>query len=243
MCAWSSTCSRSARSTPLGDLGHGAAEPGGQRVGVHRHGQVRLEAVTGREGVGGLVLEEPGLAGQPEQHLTCGSRPARGRALDDHLADDRLQGADALADRRRRHVQGTRGRVERAVVGNGHQCLELGRVEAGVVGHEAMLMLRQELSLVCMSGPSLRSSGARRRGHRHAHRSDPHHRHRRAERVRAATGSRPRPHRRRRRDLRGVRPGADRGRRRGGRHASSRTPAGRSTWSGGSAWRSWRRTA
>jgi hypothetical protein len=127
--------------TPSGDLGHGSAEPGRERVGVHRDREVRLQPVPVRERLGRLLLEQPGLPGQPQEHLARRGRPAGGGALHDHLADDGLQRPDPLADRRRRHVQGAGRRVERAVVRDRDQCLQVRRVEPGNVQHEVMLMV------------------------------------------------------------------------------------------------------
>ena len=142
--AWSSTCSRSATS------GQAATSPSTSRNQVASEsaltatGRSTVPVVAVRQRVAHLVVQQLGLPGQPEQHLPGRGRPARRRPLHHDLADLGLERPDPLADRRGRHVQVPGRGLERAVVGDRDQRGQLGGHEV----HEAMLMVRQNLSLV-----------------------------------------------------------------------------------------------
>ena len=93
------------RPSQRGDLAEHLAEPGGQRVGVDRDRQVDDRPAPCVERRRGLVVQQPGLPRQPDQRLARRGRSARRRPRHDDLADLRLERADPLADRARRHVQ------------------------------------------------------------------------------------------------------------------------------------------
>ena len=105
------------------DLCQHVAEPGRQRVGVHRDGDGDLPVVVAQH-FPGLVVEQPDLPAEPDQGRPRLGRLARRAAADDDLADLSLEGADALAHRAGRHAQRPRRGVEGAVIGDGHQRLD-----------------------------------------------------------------------------------------------------------------------
>ena len=106
---------------PLADRAEHPAEPGVQRVGVHRDRELDRSACRSVEGVRRLVVQQAGLPGQAEQPLARGSRGARARATHEHLAGHRLEPADPLADRARGHVQLAGGGLEGAPLDDRHQ--------------------------------------------------------------------------------------------------------------------------
>ena len=53
---------------PLGDPAHDVTEPGREGVGVDGDRQVDADRRVGRERAAHLVVQQPGLAGQPQQH-------------------------------------------------------------------------------------------------------------------------------------------------------------------------------
>jgi hypothetical protein len=115
------------RAVPGRDGREDIAEPHPQGVGVDRHRQ--LNGGGRAERLARLVVQQPGLAPEPHQPFAVRGRPAGRAAADQHLARRGLEGADALADRAWRDVQSLRGRLEAAVIGDGHERVDLARVQ------------------------------------------------------------------------------------------------------------------
>jgi hypothetical protein len=125
------------RPGPGGRLGQHIAEPGGQGVGVDRHRE--LHDGARRQGLGRLVVQEPGLPPKPDEPHPVPGGTARRAPADQDLAGRRLERADALADRARRDVQLPGRRLERTVIGDGDERVELSRVKVHQAS-EAQLM-------------------------------------------------------------------------------------------------------
>jgi hypothetical protein len=112
---------------PIRDGREDIAEPHPQGVRVDRHRQ--LDGGGRAERLARLVVQQPRLASQPHESFAVRRRPAGRAAADQHLARRGLERADALADRAWRDVQSLCGRLEAPVISDGHERVDLARVQ------------------------------------------------------------------------------------------------------------------
>jgi hypothetical protein len=132
-------------------FGEYVTEPDGERVGVDRHRQV--DRGRRRDGLGRLRVQEPGLPAQAHEPLAVRGRAAGRAPADQDLARRGFQCPDALADRAWRDVQLLGGRVEGAVIGDGHEGVQLARVEVHLHS-EAQLNDRKKHSFALIWVPA-----------------------------------------------------------------------------------------
>ncbi|VXB71855.1 hypothetical protein MICRO11B_520007 [Micrococcus luteus] len=123
------------RVVPVGGLGQDGPEPRAQHVGGHGQGG---DAAPGRRAAQPgprLLFEHPHVPGHAHQADAGLSRLAGCAAPEQHLAHLPLQGADALADRRGADAELVRGRLERALVRDRTQRLQLIKVHEAELRH------------------------------------------------------------------------------------------------------------